>query len=173
MRHKQRRYGEVDFLDKSRLSVLRTLERHPEMRRFALFIGIGSINFLFYYSVFALLHFMGASPTGAVIVATAIGVLFNFCTTGRVVFRSGNLRLLPRFIGVYVVQCSLNVLFLRLLIAGGVPVLIAEAFVVGVLAVFTFLALRKWVFGSHLIAAPDESGEPLAPGVPPSMPRAG
>lgn len=173
MRHKQRRYGEVDFLDKSRLSVLSTLERYPEMRRFALFLAVGSVNFLFYYSVFALLHFMGASPTASVVIATSIGVLFNFCTTGRVVFRSGNLRLLPRFIGVYVVQGSLNVLFLRLLIAGGVPVLIAEALVVAVLAVFTFLALRKWVFGSRFFASPGESGEPLAPGVPPSLPRAG
>lgn len=86
------------------------------------------------------------------VIATIIGVLFNFCTTSRVVFQSGDVRVLPRFIGVYVVQCTLNVLFLKLLIVVGVPVLIAEAIVVGGLAVFTFLALKTWVFMP--IAAP-------------------
>lgn len=159
-----------------RLRVLRALDshpitRHPEVRRLAIFIVVGGVNFLFYYSVFALFHFLGASPSVAVVIATAIGVLFNFCTTGRVVFRSGNLRLLPRFIGVYVVQCGLNVLFLRLLNAGGVPVLVAEAIVVGGLAFFTFFALRKFVFGPHLIETPDENTGARAP-VPPGAPIA-
>lgn len=142
-----------------RLGDLPALARHPETRRFALFLGVGSVNFLFYYSVFAVLHFLGASPSRAVIVATAIGILFNFCATGRVVFRSGNLRLLPRFVGVYIVQCGVNVLFLRLLISAGVPVLIAEAVVVGVLAVFTYLALRRWVFAPRLVGGDGQSGQ--------------
>lgn len=128
---------------------MQTSLRHPETRRFILFLAVGSINFAFYYSVFATLHLLGASPTMSVVVATTIGVLFNFCTTGRVVFRSGTVRVLPRFIGVYVVQCGLNVLFLKTLIAAGMPVLIAELIVVGVLAVFTFLALRRWVFNTQ------------------------
>lgn len=126
--------------------MLNRLLSHPEVRRFALFLGVGSINFAFYYMVFAGLHFMGATPSAGVVIATIIGVLFNFCTTGRVVFQSGTVRTLPRFIGVYVVQCCLNILFLKLLIMAKVPVLIAEAIVVGGLAVFTFLALRKFVF---------------------------
>jgi putative flippase GtrA len=128
------------------------LLRHRETRRFVLFLAVGSVNFAFYYAVFAGLHFLGASPTAAVVMATIIGVLFNFCTTGRVVFRSGAVRVLPRFIGVYVVQCGLNVLFLRLLIAAGLPVLAAEAIVVATLAVFTFLALRQWVFIDNVAA---------------------
>lgn len=123
-----------------------TLWRHPELRRFAIFLGVGSVNFAFYYLVFAGLHFLSLPPSASVVIATIIGVLFNFCTTGRVVFQSGNVRVLPRFIGVYVVQCTLNVLFLKLLIAAGMPVLIAEAIVVAGLAVFTFLALKTWVF---------------------------
>ena len=127
--------------------MLNAVVRHRELQRFALFLGVGSVNFGFYYSVFAGLHILGVSPSAAVVIATIIGVLFNFCTTGRVVFRSGDVRVLPRFIGVYVVQCCLNIAFLRLLIMIGIPVLVAEAIVVGGLAVFTFLALRRWVFG--------------------------
>ena len=133
-------------LDLLRQKALAPLSRYPEVARFVLFLAVGSVNFAFYYAVFAGLHFLGMTPSAAVVVATVIGVLFNFCTTGRVVFRSGNLRVLPRFIGVYVVQCALNVALLRLLIAGGMPVLLAEAAVVVLLAVFTFLALRRWVF---------------------------
>lgn len=143
-------------------NVSRTLQgivRHPEARRFAVFLGVGSINFAFYYTMFAALHFLGASPSVAVVVATTIGVLFNFCTTGRVVFSSGNVRLLPRFVAVYVVQCIVNILFLRLLIALHVPVLIAEFIVVGVLAVFTFLALRKWVFSKPAGQADSDNRE--------------
>lgn len=149
----------MTFLDGSQNRLLAVLARHAEMRRFALFLGVGSVNFIFYYGVFALLHFLAFSPSWAVIIATAIGVIFNFCTTGRVVFRSGKLRLLPRFIGVYVVQCGLNVFSLKSLISIGVPVLIAEAIVVGVLAVLTFLALRKSVFEAVPTATSDPSGK--------------
>jgi putative flippase GtrA len=131
--------------------MMQILLHHPEIRRFVLFLGVGSVNFAFYYAVFASLHLLGVTPTASVVIATTVGVLFNFCTTGRVVFRSRDVRVLPRFIGIYVVQCALNVLFLKALIAAHIPVLIAEFIVVGVLAVFTFLALRRWVF-SH--AAP-------------------
>jgi putative flippase GtrA len=133
--------------------MLSTLWRHPEIRRFTVFLGVGSVNFAFYYLIFATLHFLGVPPSASVVIATIIGVLFNFCTTGRVVFQSGNVRVLPRFIGVYVVQCSLNVLFLKLLIMMGAPVLLAEAIVVGGLAVFTFLALRAWVFKPGVMAS--------------------
>lgn len=133
----------------TRFHLLRAIDvtlRHPEFRRFVLFLGVGSINFAFYYAVFATLHLLGLAPTTSVVVATVIGVLFNFCTTGRVVFRSSTVSVLPRFIAVYVVQCGVNVLFLKGLIATGMPVLVAELIVVVVLAVFTFLALRRWVF---------------------------
>lgn len=111
-----------------------------------LFLAVGSVNFIFYYSLFTFLHFMEVPPTRAVIIATVVAVLFNFCTTGRVVFKSGNIRRLPRFVAVYAVQMGLNIMSLRALISAGIPVLIAEALVVGVLAILTFIALRLFVF---------------------------
>ncbi len=128
------------------LRLIQTTLLHSEVRRFITFLGVGSANFAFYYAVFATLHFLGTSPSASVVIATTIGVFFNFCTTGRVVFQSNTMRVLPRFIGVYIVQCGVNVLFLKALIALGIPVLLAELVVVVVLAVFTFLTLRRWVF---------------------------
>lgn len=127
--------------------------RDNEIRRFVLFLFVGSLNFIFYYSMFALLHYLGEEPTAAVITATILGVLFNFLTTGRIVFGSNRARLLPRFLGVYAVQLSLNVLSLRTLVAAGMPVLLAEALVVVVLAVLTFFALRYFVFTSANMGA--------------------
>jgi putative flippase GtrA len=95
-----------------------------------------------------------------VLIATVVAVLFNFCTTGQIVFRNRRAWLLPRFIAVYVVQTILNIGSLRALIAIGVPVLIAEAVVIGVLAVLTFFALKRFVFSQvvHAEAARAGSG---------------
>ncbi len=135
-------------------AVLRLVRNHG-LRRFVLFLMVGSVNFVFYYSLFTFLHFIETPPTRAVVIATIVAVLFNFMTTGRVVFKSGNVRKLPRFLGVYAVQMGLNILSLRALISLGVPVLLAEALVIGVLAVLTFFALRWFVFNdaAHRTAA--------------------
>jgi putative flippase GtrA len=127
----------------------------PGSWQFVRFLAVGSLNFLFYYTTFAALHLLELSPTAAVVIATVVAVLFNFCTTGRIVFRDDRLRILPRFVAVYAVQCLLNVLFLRLLIAAGLPVLVAEALVIGVLAILTFVALKQLVFSK--ILGPDRS----------------
>lgn len=128
------------------LNPLARLVRARALRQFVRFLAVGSLNFVFYYSVFTGLHLLRLSPTAAVVAATVVAVLFNFITTGRVVFADGRLRLLPRFVAVYLVQMLLNIGALRLLIAMGAPVLVAEAAVIGVLAVLTFFALKHLVF---------------------------
>jgi putative flippase GtrA len=130
---------------------LARLLRDREFWRFVRFLAVGSLNFAFYYTIFATLHLLDVEPTQAVILATIVAVLFNFCTTGRIVFGYGRFRLLPRFIGVYAVQLVANVFSLKALINIGVPVLIAEALVIGVLAIATFFALRRFVFASALL----------------------
>jgi putative flippase GtrA len=150
-------------LERAAATILQTLERldspwlNPLLRlirkhgfwQFVRFLAVGSLNFVFYYTIFATLHFLGMTPTQSVVIATVIAVLFNFLTTGRMVFGNRRARLLPRFISVYVVQTLLNIGSLRLLVAAGVPVLIAEALVIGVLAILTFFALKHLVF-SHV-----------------------
>jgi putative flippase GtrA len=141
----------LDRLDYAWLRPWLRLARNREFWRFVRFIAIGSVNFLFYYTIFTILHLMHVEPVTAVICATVVGVLFNFCTTGRFVFGSGRLYLLPRFIGVYVVQCIANIAMLRMLISLGVPVLAAEALVIGLLAIATYFALRRFVFSPALM----------------------
>lgn len=142
----------LERLDVAWLRPWLRLARNREFWRFVRFLATGSLNFAFYYTLFTSLHLVGVEPIPAVISATVVAVLFNFCTTGRLVFGSGRLHLLPRFIGVYVVQCAANIGMLRVLMTAGLPVLVAEAMVIGLLAIATFFALRRFVFAPALVA---------------------
>ncbi|HEX8532627.1 MAG TPA: GtrA family protein [Allosphingosinicella sp.] len=150
----------LEHLDYAWLNPLLRIVRRHGFWQFVRFIAVGSLNFAFYYSIFAGLHLLGVAPTPSVLIATVVAVLFNFCTTGQIVFRSRRAWLLPKFIAVYIVQTLLNVGSLRALIAIGVPVLAAEALVIGVLAVLTFFALKRFVFSEavHAEAARARSG---------------
>ena len=133
---------------------LKALSRDPEVRRFVVFLIIGGLNTLVGYGFFVALSWLGLVPTLAVIGATILGVLFNFMSTGRIVFGSRTIHVLPRFIAVYVVQCAANVAMLHSLLNVGLSLLVAEAIVLVVLAIATFFAMRKYVFP----AAPQADG---------------
>jgi putative flippase GtrA len=128
------------------LTELRALARDPEARRFVLFLLVGGLNTLVNYVFFIAFVTLGLYQVAAVIGATALGILFNFFSTGRIVFGSGKLGLLPRFIGVYLVQCALNILLLRAIVGMGVHLLLAEAIILFLLAIGTFFAMRRFVF---------------------------
>lgn len=118
----------------------------PELRRFAKFLVVGGINTLIGYAIFAALILAGLPTPAAAIVGTILGVVFNFFSTGGIVFKNQAARLLPRFIAVYAVQMGLNVGALRLLENAGLHPLVAGALVLPPLAVFTYFALRAFVF---------------------------
>ena len=156
VRRVERLFGRVlHLLEQRNIPALRPwlhMARSREFWRFVRFLATGGLNFVFYYTLFTALHLLGVQPVGAVVLATVVAVLFNFATTGRLVFGSGRLHLLPRFVGVYCVQLAANVVLLRLLLRAGVPVLAAEALVVFALAIATFFALRRFVFSPALMA---------------------
>lgn len=120
--------------------------RAGEYRRFITFLLVGGVNTLVGYGIFAALILLGLPTSLAVIVGTVLGVLFNFASTGSIVFKSRSGRGLPRFIGVYVAQTALGIIGLRLLEEVGVPTLIAGAIMLPPLAVFTYFALRRFVY---------------------------
>ena len=55
-------------------------------RKFVRFLLVGVLNTLFGYFSFATLIIIGLDYKLAALLATIIGVLFNFQTTGRLVF---------------------------------------------------------------------------------------
>lgn len=69
---------------------------------------VGVLNTIFGYCVFALCIFLGLHYSIAIIISTAAGVLFNFHTIGRLVFKSHKNSRIFKFVGVYVVVYFLN-----------------------------------------------------------------
>jgi putative flippase GtrA len=125
---------------------LRSVRRAADVRQFIKFLIVGGINTLVGYSLFATFILLGIASGTALIAANGLGTLFNFASTGRVVFKSSATALLPRFVTVCVGQCIVNLSLLRSLENIGIPSLLAQAMLLPFLAVLTFVGLRQFVF---------------------------
>jgi putative flippase GtrA len=104
------------------------------------------VNTAFGYAVFALLILVGAHYAVAALLSTICGVLFNFRTTGRLVFDNRDSTLLFRFAGIYAICYALGVLMLRLSRTLGVDVLLAAAVLALPMALFSYTLNRLLVF---------------------------
>jgi putative flippase GtrA len=120
-----------------------------ELRRFLTFLLVGGLNAAVGYGIFATLILLGLPTPAAVILGTIIAVLFNFLSTGTLVFRSSTPGLLPRFLAVYAVQMGLNVASMEALERVGLHPLVAGALLLPPLAIFTYLAMRRFVYSNR------------------------
>jgi putative flippase GtrA len=125
---------------------LRSVRRAAEVRQFVKFLIVGGINTLVGYSLFAAFLMSGMASGFALITAAVLGTIFNFASTGRVVFKSSTAVLLPRFVIFYAGQCIVNLALLQMLEKIGIPSLVAQAILVPFIAVLTFFGLRQFVF---------------------------
>ena len=115
--------------------------------QFILFLIMGGVNTAFYYALYSLLIYAGLHYAAAVGIATVCGVLFNFQTFGRVVFKDFQTRLLGRFAGVYVVVYLANVAGLKALeLAGLRDKYIAGAVLVLPVALLGYVLNKTFVF---------------------------
>ncbi|PPD46599.1 MAG: polysaccharide biosynthesis protein GtrA [Methylocystis sp.] len=128
------------------LARLHTLRMRLWRLRFARFLVVGVGNTLFGYGVFYLLLGAGLAPTPALALATLIGVVFNFFTTGRVVFASADSTLLWRFACVYVVVFVVNAALLEWVVALGVAPAAAQALLLAPCVALSYLLNRTLVF---------------------------
>jgi len=80
------------------------------------YIIVGGVNTLFGYSVFTLLLFIGFHYSLSVLVATILGILFNFQTYGKLVFDRHSNNLIVKFVLVYVLIYLVNVLLMALMV---------------------------------------------------------
>lgn len=124
------------------IDLIRRLWSIPFLR----FLVVGGINTAFGYSVFALFILIGLHYVLAALLGTICGILFNFKTTGTLVFKNRDNRLIFRFFGVYLITYSLMIGFLKLFDMAGVIPLVAGAIIALPMAVVSFLLMRKLVF---------------------------
>lgn len=114
---------------------------------FVRFLLVGVLNTAFGYAIYLLGLVLGLVPGVALAIATAIGALFNYLTTGRLVFNHAGLaRLLP-FIAAYVLIYLVNLGALHVLAMLGVPPGVAQAALLPAVAALSFVVFKYAVFG--------------------------
>ena len=87
--------------------------------KFLRFIFVGALNTAFGYFIFLFLIWIGLHYSIALLVSQIIGVLFNYKTTGYLVFQNKTNKLIIKFFIVYGFLYLLNVLELYLLNGSG------------------------------------------------------
>ncbi len=114
--------------------------------QFVRFLLVGVLNTLFGYACFFAFLKLGLHYTLAMALATVLGVLFNFKSTGALVFGSRDNALVFRFVAMYVLVYALNVLGIAVLERTGVPPHIGGAIMLPPMAVLAFILNKKFVF---------------------------
>ena len=69
--------------------------------KFVKYLLVGLLNTVFGYSAFALLIFLNIHYVLASFLATIAGILFNFKTIGRIVFKNNDNSIILKFFAVY------------------------------------------------------------------------
>lgn len=121
-------------------------EKH---RRFAKFLATGLLNTVFGYGCFSTLLFIGLHYTLAVFIGTVLGVIFNFFTTGALVFNTIDHHRLPRFFAVYVVVYLVNISWLKLMTVAEISLHLGGAIAILPLAALSYFLSRKMVFNDE------------------------
>ncbi|MFA5960791.1 MAG: GtrA family protein [Tatlockia sp.] len=100
------------------------------------FFIVGVINTMVGYAWYALFIFCGLTYPIALLMSTCLGVLFNFKTMGKFVFKNSNNMLIFKFIGVYTFLYFFNMKLIGLL-----NPLIPNLYLAGLIAIIPSAAL--------------------------------
>ena len=118
-------------------------------RQFIRFIAVGVLNTAVGYGLFALFIWFGLHYTLAALIGTVLSVLFNFFSTGRIVFQNLDNSRLPYFFGVYGVSYVFGLMGLSILDALGINMYRAGLAMIPPSAFLSYVLNRKIVFGGR------------------------
>lgn len=121
-------------------------ERIRPTGRFLRFLLVGVLNTAFGYGVFVACLWLGMHYALAGAVSTVLGVLFNFKSTGGLVFRSTGNRRLPQFVAVYVIIYLVNVLALGVMLQFGIAEWLGGLILLLPSAILSYVLNRQFVF---------------------------
>ncbi len=115
-------------------------------RKFVKYLFVGFGNTVFSYLVYALIVTITSRPTFSLLVSYIIGILFNFQTTGRIVFKNKNNSLLVKFFLSYFTTFLINKYALEGLVNIGIDKYLSQAILVFPIAMISFFLLKNFVF---------------------------
>ena len=113
--------------------------------KFFKFLFVGFLNTAFSYFIYAILIAVGLIANMALFFQYIIGVLWNFKTTGTIVFQNKNNKLIFKFILSYIFTFLVNSVFLAIL-TRYLNAYLAQAILIMPIAMLSFIILKKWVF---------------------------
>lgn len=116
------------------------------LSRLLRFGAVGIFNTAFGYAIYFGLVRLGLLPEIALLIATVLGAIFNFFTTGRLVFGNADNGLFLRFVAAYAAVYFVNAAVLRLAIGLGADPLVAQAVILPFSTLGTFVVMRVLVF---------------------------
>lgn len=128
------------------MTVLTARVRRAGDIQFLRFLAAGVVNTLFGYVMYLCGLLAGLAPELALLLATAIGAVFNYFTTARFVFAHHSMSRLPLFVAAYACIYGINAVAIRLLLNGGLPPAAAQALLVPAMAILSFVIFRTVVF---------------------------
>ena len=113
--------------------------------KFFKFLFVGILNTAFSYFLYALFLTLGLKANLALFFQYVIGVLWNFKTTGSIVFNNKKNYLIFKFVASYIFTFIINSLLLTFL-GEYVNDYLAQAFLILPIALLSFIILKYWVF---------------------------
>ena len=128
--HKKMFWGIFSFIDEA----------------FLKFLFVGILNTFFSYTIYAILITLGLVPNIALFFQYILGVLWNFKTTGIIVFKNHNNRLIFKFVASYIFTFILNSIFLKMLLNCNINEYLAQAILIMPIAMLSFIIFKLWVF---------------------------
>ncbi len=129
------------------MTLIGRLRKDETARRFVRFVLVGFVNTAFGYSVFAALILIGVPPQPSLVVAYAIGILWNFGTHARLVFYQKGFGKLPLYVLTYLGILAFNSASLQGMLWSGVPPLVGQAILAPISAVLAFILISKVLTG--------------------------
>jgi len=114
--------------------------------RFIRYLAVGGLNTVFGYAVFALLVYTGLAYQWAVLCSTILGVLFNFFTVSRLVFKSKKNALIAKFVVSYGLVYGANVLLIGFLLDRGLTAYTSQLLCVPLIVTVSYSFNRFFVF---------------------------
>jgi putative flippase GtrA len=107
---------------------------------------VGGLNTAFGFSIYTVLIVIHLHYILAALLGQICGILFNFKTTGTIVFKNKNNRLIFRFFAVYLVTYLITIGLLKIFDNVNIGSLVAGAIIILPIAFLSFLLNKKFVF---------------------------
>lgn len=128
-------------------SIFRIWRQQLWSSHFLRFLVVGMGNTIFGYLLYLIGLALDVPYQFALVGATILGTVFNFFTTGRIVFESRALSKILGFFLVYGVTLAVNLALLTWLVQAGVPKALAQGVLLPLIVLLSFFLNKHLVFG--------------------------